>query len=84
MDMLEKMFREARDDKIHEHPLLSHGEPPRVLDLGCGTGLWCMEMAEYEPPLQIGFLMRVDFSRHEEPTHTQKYIGQLLTSCGSV
>lgn len=50
MDMLEKMFREARDDRIHEYPLLSHGEPPRVLDLGCGTGLWCMEMAEYELP----------------------------------
>ncbi|KAL8648889.1 MAG: hypothetical protein Q9210_004725 [Variospora velana] len=74
MDMLEKMFREARDDKIHEHPLLSHGEPPRVLDLGCGTGLWCMEMAEYELPLQIGFLMRADIPRYEEHTHTQNHL----------
>lgn len=46
MDYMAQLFRQARNNKIHEYPLIPHVEPPRVLDLGCGTGLWCMEMAE--------------------------------------
>lgn len=45
MDCMHALFREARRKKLHEYPLVSYGEPPRVLDLGCGTGLWCMDMA---------------------------------------
>ncbi|KAL8940001.1 MAG: hypothetical protein Q9216_003053, partial [Gyalolechia sp. 2 TL-2023] len=45
MDCMHALFNEARAKKLHEYPLVSHGEPPRVLDLGCGTGLWCMDMA---------------------------------------
>ncbi|KAI4171369.1 MAG: hypothetical protein LQ343_004325 [Gyalolechia ehrenbergii] len=45
MDCMHALFREARRKRLHEYPLVSYGEPPRVLDLGCGTGLWCMDMA---------------------------------------
>jgi len=31
----------------HNYPLsYKDGSPPRILDLGCGTGKWCMDMAE--------------------------------------
>ncbi|KAL8761103.1 MAG: hypothetical protein Q9184_002754 [Pyrenodesmia sp. 2 TL-2023] len=53
MDYMAQLFRQARNNKIHEYPLISHVEPPRVLDLGCGTGLWCMEMAEMYPHAEI-------------------------------
>lgn len=53
MDCMHALFREARRDRLHEYPIVSYGEPPRILDLGCGTGLWCMEMAEWVLPLQL-------------------------------
>lgn len=28
-------------------------DPQRVLDLGCGTGLWCMEYAEENPQAEV-------------------------------
>lgn len=39
------------DDKmnlpLHRSPLRPKaGEPPRILDVGCGTGFWAMDMAE--------------------------------------
>ncbi|KAL8945477.1 MAG: hypothetical protein Q9211_000015 [Gyalolechia sp. 1 TL-2023] len=53
MDCMHALFREARRKRLHEYPLVSYGEPPRVLDLGCGTGLWCMDMATSYPDAEI-------------------------------
>lgn len=53
MDCMHALFREARRKRLHEYPLVSYGEPPRVLDLGCGTGLWCMDMATEYPDAEI-------------------------------
>lgn len=55
---MHKFFTVAREDHgespgqkrsekgLHARPLLCNG-PPRILDLGCGTGIWCNDMAEY-------------------------------------
>jgi ubiquinone/menaquinone biosynthesis C-methylase UbiE len=31
------------DNKLHLAPIPN---PMRILDLGCGTGIWCMDMAD--------------------------------------
>jgi len=37
------MFLIMLNQKLHLAPIK---EPRRVLDLGCGTGIWCMDMAD--------------------------------------
>jgi ubiquinone/menaquinone biosynthesis C-methylase UbiE len=49
MDIYHKLFTVARRDQLHQAPVptaLQHGEPPRILDVGCGTGIWAIDMAE--------------------------------------
>lgn len=54
MDMYHKILEVARRHKLHDAPIVPHSaEPPRILDLGCGTGIWAIDMAEYVPSLQI-------------------------------
>jgi ubiquinone/menaquinone biosynthesis C-methylase UbiE len=48
MDIYHKLFTVARRDQLHQAPVQTspHGEPPRILDIGCGTGIWAIDMAE--------------------------------------
>ena len=47
MDIYHKIFEVARRNKIHEAPFtVDPNIPPRILDLGCGTGIWAIDMAE--------------------------------------
>ncbi|GIZ38675.1 hypothetical protein CKM354_000208400 [Cercospora kikuchii] len=39
------------DGKLHKCPLVD--EPKEILDIGTGTGIWCMEMADQYPECQI-------------------------------
>jgi 16S rRNA G1207 methylase RsmC len=45
MDVFHKIFLVARKDTLHSAPLHNQ-ETPRILDLGCGTGIWGIVMAE--------------------------------------
>jgi methylase of polypeptide subunit release factors len=47
MDIYHKIFEVARRGQLHQAPLYNnHHDPPRILDLGCGTGIWAIDMAE--------------------------------------
>lgn len=47
MDIYHKIFEVARRDALHSVPLYSNPhDPPRILDVGCGTGIWAIDMAE--------------------------------------
>lgn len=49
LDIAHHMFLMLLDNKLHLAPIQS---PQRILDLGCGTGIWCMDMADgmfYQP-----------------------------------
>ena len=43
------IYTVARNGSLHRVPLLPSGPEPqlRILDVGCGTGIWAIEMAEY-------------------------------------
>ena len=42
------IYTVARKGNLHSAPVSqSEEEPPRILDIGCGTGIWVIEMAEY-------------------------------------
>ncbi|KAF2493853.1 S-adenosyl-L-methionine-dependent methyltransferase [Lophium mytilinum] len=45
MDIYHKLFLVARRDHLHQAPMPQQWEP-RILDLGCGTGIWAIDMAE--------------------------------------
>ncbi|KEF53334.1 uncharacterized protein A1O9_10782 [Exophiala aquamarina CBS 119918] len=49
LDMLHHIFVLVLDGALYRAPLCHHGQPQRVLDLGCGTGLWCMQFADEFP-----------------------------------
>ncbi|KAK8872335.1 methyltransferase LaeA [Apiospora arundinis] len=64
LDIMHEFFTVARkvisDDQnrlqsingLHVRPLLCN-EPQRILDLGCGTGIWCIDMADQYPGASI-------------------------------
>ena len=44
------VYAVARKGELHKIPLIPTGETIprlRILDVGCGTGIWAIEMAEY-------------------------------------
>lgn len=47
MDIYHKLFEVARRSQLHS-PLIPiyNEQSPRILDLGCGTGIWAIDMAE--------------------------------------
>lgn len=47
MDIYHKLFLVARKG-LHSAPVPPNANwgPPRILDLGCGTGIWAIDMAE--------------------------------------
>lgn len=47
--MFHKIFMVARNDVLFSAPLRNL-QTPRVLDLGCGTGIWGIDMAEWVFP----------------------------------
>ncbi|TKA78622.1 Secondary metabolism regulator LAE1 [Cryomyces minteri] len=46
MDIYHKLFMVARSGEIHQARINAGREPPRILDLGCGTGIWAIDMAD--------------------------------------
>jgi len=46
LDIYHKMFLVTRQDELHRAPITRNYSPPRILDLGTGTGIWAIDMAE--------------------------------------
>ena len=46
MDIFHKLFLVSRKGALHKVPLMPNHGPPRILDLGTGTGIWAIDMAE--------------------------------------
>lgn len=45
MDIYHKLFLVARHEMLHQNPILAK-DRVRILDLGTGTGIWAIDMAE--------------------------------------
>jgi methylase of polypeptide subunit release factors len=47
MDIYHKIMEVARRGALHVAPIYVHPQdPPRIMDIGCGTGIWAIDMAE--------------------------------------
>jgi len=46
MDIYHKVFLVARHEQLHKAPLIPNYDGPRILDIGTGTGIWAIDMAE--------------------------------------
>ncbi|KAI1965367.1 hypothetical protein LOZ58_001214 [Ophidiomyces ophidiicola] len=59
LDLFHKMLCVARNGNLHVAPINrpnkeASGDPgPRILDLGCGTGIWAMDMARQYPDADV-------------------------------
>ena len=45
MDIYHQFFAVARRNQLHQAPVQPQLQP-RILDIGCGTGIWAIDMAE--------------------------------------
>ena len=48
----------AKDGALHNAPLgpllaNTGAKPLRILDIGCGSGIWCLQMAERDPQATV-------------------------------
>ncbi|KAF2997663.1 hypothetical protein E8E13_005667 [Curvularia kusanoi] len=50
LDIAHHLFLLLLDNKLHLAPIQN---PQNILDLGCGTGIWCMDMADEHPGATI-------------------------------
>lgn len=58
LDLQHSIFMLALDGRPHLAPL-SKEKPQNVLDVGCGTGIWCIDLADLMPNAQVeGFDIR--------------------------
>ncbi|KAF2112111.1 methyltransferase LaeA [Lophiotrema nucula] len=46
MDIYHQLLLVARRQALHQAPIPQNWEQPRILDLGCGTGIWAIDMAD--------------------------------------
>lgn len=46
MDIFHKFFQVARHEVLHTAPFTPNYDGPRILDIGTGTGIWAIDMAE--------------------------------------
>ena len=54
MDIYHTLFLTARDQQLHSAPMVPSGlGETRILDLGTGTGIWAIDMAELVNPSKI-------------------------------
>lgn len=49
--MMHELLSIANDGKLHHAPI--GASPQRILDLGAGTGIWCVEMGDLYPSAEI-------------------------------
>ena len=52
LDMQHALFRMALDDRLFIAPLVKE-DTQHILDVGCGTGLWCIDVADDMPNTQL-------------------------------
>jgi ubiquinone/menaquinone biosynthesis C-methylase UbiE len=50
LDLHHEMMRLLWNDKLHESPL---DKPHRILDIGTGTGIWAIDMADQYPMAEV-------------------------------
>ncbi|KAI5808395.1 S-adenosyl-L-methionine-dependent methyltransferase [Pyronema omphalodes] len=50
LDLNHEIIRLLSDDRLHEAPL---NKPHRILDIGTGTGIWAIDMADKYPMAEI-------------------------------
>ncbi|KAI5811876.1 S-adenosyl-L-methionine-dependent methyltransferase [Pyronema omphalodes] len=50
LDLHHEIIRLVWDDKLHESPI---HEPHRILDIGTGTGIWAIDMADKYPMAEV-------------------------------
>ncbi|KAK2803770.1 hypothetical protein FQN51_003000 [Onygenales sp. PD_10] len=51
LDICHRMMTLASDDKLHFAPIGK--DPQRILDIGTGTGLWAIDMADLYPSAEV-------------------------------
>jgi ubiquinone/menaquinone biosynthesis C-methylase UbiE len=58
LDIYHKIFEVARKGQLHNAPvnLNNPNDQARVLDVGCGTGIWAIDMAEFVPLSSTSYL----------------------------
>ncbi|KAM0414577.1 hypothetical protein ACHAPT_013582 [Fusarium lateritium] len=50
-DLMHEVYRIILNDELYEAPIGDN--PQRVLDLGCGTGIWAIEFADMHPSADV-------------------------------
>ncbi|KAI5785881.1 S-adenosyl-L-methionine-dependent methyltransferase [Geopyxis carbonaria] len=53
LDIFHKIFLVARSGVLHRTPITRNYSPTRILDLGTGTGIWAIEMADKYPDAEV-------------------------------
>ncbi|KAF1813886.1 LaeA-like protein, partial [Eremomyces bilateralis CBS 781.70] len=70
MDICHKLFSIARRGQLHNAPVSATSNPyspTRIMDLGCGTGIWAIDMADKFPHAEVVGLDLVNIQPEKIP-----------------
>jgi SAM-dependent methyltransferase len=53
LDMLHHIFKLILGGRLYRSPIVEHGTPQNVLDIGTGTGIWALDFADHHPSADV-------------------------------
>ncbi|RAR02792.1 s-adenosyl-l-methionine-dependent methyltransferase [Stemphylium lycopersici] len=84
MDIYHQFFAVARRNQLHQAPVQPHLQP-RILDIGCGTGIWAIDMADSRRiPPNLRFRVPRDYESPWTLGEDSWDLIHLRMACGSV
>ena len=68
------LLTKAKGEKLHNAPLSGDEDGFKILDVGCGTGLWCIQMAVQYPNAKIFGMDISPIQPEQKPSNIERVI----------
>ena len=65
------LLTQVKGGELHKAPLPLKKDGAKVLDIGCGSGIWCTQMAEFYPDAEIAGMDLSNIQPEDKPSNVE-------------